>query len=60
MNKLSTTVSLVDVIGLCSFFDQTDKIGNKVVILDNVQDPGNVGTIIERQSLLVLMISFYL
>jgi len=46
MNKLSTTVSLVDVIGLCSFFDQTEKIGNKVVILDNVQDPGNVGTII--------------
>lgn len=46
MNKLSTTVSLVDVIGLCSFFDQTEEIGNKVVILDNVQDPGNVGTII--------------
>ena len=46
MNKLSTTVSLVDVIGLCSFFDQTEKISNKVVILDNVQDPGNVGTII--------------
>ena len=46
MKKLSTTVSLIDVIGLCSFFNQNDNIGKKVVILDNVQDPGNVGTII--------------
>lgn len=34
------------VIGLCKFNEEKDDIGDKVLLLDNVQDPGNIGTII--------------
>lgn len=34
------------VIGLCSFSEENEEIGDRVLLLDNVQDPGNIGTII--------------
>lgn len=46
MNYISILPSKPDVIGICKFVLDKDKIGNKVIILDGVQDPGNLGTII--------------
>lgn len=34
------------VMGICRKLDNSKSIGSRVVILDNVQDPGNLGTII--------------
>lgn len=46
MRKISENDSLNDVVAVCDFFDvKTNKL-DKIVYLDNVQDPGNVGTII--------------
>lgn len=39
-----------NVIGLCKYKKENDDIGNKILILDGIQDPGNLGTII-RSSL---------
>ena len=46
MNIISNLPSKVDVIGVCKFIEEKNTFGNKMIILDNVQDPGNVGTII--------------
>lgn len=45
MKKLSYQVSSTNVIGICHKLNKTDIEGN-VCILDNIQDPGNLGTII--------------
>ena len=45
MNYISSLSSKTDVIGICKFIEEKE-IGNRIIILDNVQDPGNVGTII--------------
>ena len=45
LKSVSEHKSVPDIIGVCKFIDAGD-IGDKVLILDNVQDPGNVGTII--------------
>ena len=34
------------VLGLCRKIDNDDVIGERILVLDNVQDPGNLGTII--------------
>lgn len=39
-----------NIIGICKYKEENQNIGNKVLILDGVQDPGNLGTII-RSSL---------
>ena len=48
-NKVMKYISNLDspsgIIGVCSKSDNK-KIGNRVLILDNIQDPGNLGTII--------------
>lgn len=49
MKKLSSTDSIPKVIGVCKK-KQEDSIGNKILILEDIQDPGNLGTII-RSSL---------
>lgn len=49
MNYISTLKSKTDIIGICKFIDKKE-IGNKIIILDNVQDPGNIGTIIRSAS----------
>ncbi len=45
INKLSSQKSNADYIGICHMPMHT-KIDNKVLLLDCVQDPGNVGTLI--------------
>ena len=45
LKSISNHKSVPDIIGVCKFFEN-NKLGNRVLILDNVQDPGNVGTII--------------
>ena len=46
---LSELETPYNIIGVCKYADNKE-IGNKVLMLDNVQDPGNLGTII-RSSL---------
>ncbi len=45
MKYLSQLDNPPTMIGICSKLNKKD-IGNRVVILDNIQDPGNLGTII--------------
>lgn len=45
MNYISLLPSSSNAIGICKFTEEK-KIGNKVIVLDNLQDPGNIGTII--------------
>ena len=45
MKKLSNQVSISNVIAICKKLDNKEINGN-VCILDNIQDPGNLGTII--------------
>ena len=45
IKKLSNTLNPQKVIGVCKKLDDKE-IGNKVLILDGIQDPSNLGTII--------------
>lgn len=45
MKKLSSQVSSTKVIGVCKK-NETQEITGNVCLLDNIQDPGNLGTII--------------
>ena len=45
INKLTDTITPQEIIGIVKKQDN-NTIGNKVLILDNIQDPGNLGTII--------------
>lgn len=49
IDKLSEQDSSTDVVGVCSFLDR-NITSNKVILLDGLQDPGNVGTIIRTAS----------
>lgn len=46
MDYISALPSSTDVIGVCKFIDNKEELGKRIIILDNVQDPGNIGTII--------------
>lgn len=48
INKLSTTVNSQEIIGVCKMLETTNCLDKyqKIVILDNINDPGNLGTII--------------
>jgi len=46
MKKLSDMDSTPKVIGIVKIEDNTSIVGNKVLMLDDIQDPGNLGTII--------------
>lgn len=46
MKTLTSMPSIPSVIGICTYIEDSKNLGNKIVILDNVQDPGNIGTII--------------
>lgn len=45
IKKLSNSITPQKVIGVCKKQEEK-KIGNKILILDTIQDPGNLGTII--------------
>lgn len=45
MKKITNQKSVVEVAAICEKKLNT-KIGNKILILDNLQDPGNIGTLI--------------
>ena len=46
IKKLSNLSNPTNVIGICKMIDNKEIIGNHLLILDDVQDPGNIGTII--------------
>lgn len=46
MKKLSSLDTPSDIIGICKISNQKEILGNKVLLLDHIQDPGNLGTII--------------
>ena len=46
MKRLSANVSDVHMIGVCRKKDQVSESAKRAVLLDGVQDPGNLGTII--------------
>ena len=46
LKKLSNAINPQKIIGVCKKFDNDKHFGNKVLILDDLQDPGNLGTII--------------
>lgn len=50
LKKLSSTTSPQEIIGVCSYKRNDGIRGNKVLLLDNINDPGNLGTLI-RSSL---------
>lgn len=46
MDYISTLPSKTDVIGIVKFIKEDLTLGDKIIILDDVQDPGNLGTIL--------------
>ncbi|MBQ8206103.1 MAG: RNA methyltransferase [Bacilli bacterium] len=50
IEKLSTTKNPQGVIGICEMKKHNQLLGEKLLILDNINDPGNMGTLI-RSSL---------
>jgi len=44
--KVSTLETPTHIIGLCKKKCENDNLGNRLLLLDRVQDPGNLGTII--------------
>ncbi len=46
MNKISNLDTPVNVLALCEKIEENSDIGNKILMLDEIQDPGNLGTII--------------
>ena len=46
IEKLSNTKTPEPIIGVCKYLNKKEKYGNKILLLDNIQDPGNVGTLI--------------
>ncbi|MBR5370396.1 MAG: RNA methyltransferase [Bacilli bacterium] len=46
MKKITTTDTFTNIVALCEKNNSNEIIGNKILLLDNIQDPGNLGTII--------------
>lgn len=46
MEKLSSTASKSKYVAVCKYMEEKEIRGNRIIALDDVQDPGNVGTII--------------
>lgn len=50
IKSLSTLNTPSNIIGVCKFIDSKIDMNNNILILDGVQDPGNLGTIIRSSS----------
>ncbi len=46
IRSISNLESPSEIIGVCNKFNNKEIIGNKILLLDEIQDPGNLGTII--------------
>lgn len=46
LKKVSNLINYSNVIGVCKTFNNQQIIGKRLLLLDNIQDPGNLGTII--------------
>ncbi|MBR4618934.1 MAG: RNA methyltransferase [Bacilli bacterium] len=46
INKISTVETPQTVMALCQKKQEDDNLGNRILLVDDVQDPGNLGTII--------------
>ena len=46
ISKISSLDTPSEVMAVCNTLDEDVKLGDKVLMLDNIQDPGNLGTII--------------
>ena len=46
MKKITTTDTLCNIVAVCHKNIGNEITGNKILLLDNIQDPGNLGTII--------------
>ncbi|MBQ2640141.1 MAG: RNA methyltransferase [Bacilli bacterium] len=46
ISKISSMETPSKVMALCKRFEEPEEIGDKVLVLDGIQDPGNLGTII--------------
>lgn len=46
INKISSLETPSSIMALCKINNDNVELGNKILLLDNVQDPGNLGTII--------------
>lgn len=46
INKISSLETPSNIMALCKMSEVKEEFGDKILLLDNVQDPGNLGTII--------------
>lgn len=46
INSISELETPYNVLGLCKYSEEKEELGDKILILDGIQDPGNLGTII--------------
>ncbi len=46
LDELSSTISKAQMMAVCSIVEKQVETRNKVVLLDGIQDPGNLGTIV--------------
>ncbi len=46
MKSISMLESPSNVLGICNKLNESKELGDNILILDNIQDPGNLGTII--------------
>lgn len=46
LESISSINSTPNIIGVCKYLNEKKPLGDRVLILDNIQDPGNLGTII--------------
>ena len=50
MKKVSSLLNPTTIIGVCRIIDNKEIVGDHLLVLDDIQDPGNIGTIIRSAS----------